>query len=276
MAEKLPILSTARGAYAFVWRHRRRFFALAFPAIVVLAILTALVVWLPPLVGPAGEEGGDPAVVRGLSWGEILVSIVTMIVWVLFAVAWHRRYLIPAEAATVGEALRWRHRQTRFLLITFGISLLAFVIGSFGGMAAFGLLVAMDAFLASRGEVASLPPVLAILVAYSLGLFIYARLSLLFPATAVDHRLNLRECFKLTRGNGWRLVIILTLVTAPFLITRFLGLATIALFGFFAGLTGTLIGVFIEQTLTFAGIAVGVSALSIAYRELVPATVDDG
>jgi hypothetical protein len=37
-----------------------------------------------------------------------------------------------------------------------------------------------------------------------------------------------------------------------------------------------LIGVFIEQTLAFAGIAVGVSALSIAYRELVPATVDDG
>jgi hypothetical protein len=270
MADKLSIPATARGAYAFVWQHRRRFFALAFPAIVVLAILTALVVWLPSLVGLAGEDGGDPAVVRGLSWGEILVSVVTMVVWVMFAVAWHRRYLVPAEAATVGEALRWRHRQTRFLLITFAISLSALLVGFIGGMVVFGLIGGIDAFFVSSGMLAPLMPILISVFGFSCGIFIYARLSLLFPATAVDHRLSLGECFKLTRGNGWRLVIILTLVTAPFWITRFLGLATIAFFGFFAGLTGTLIGVFIEQTLAFAGIAVGVSALSIAYRTLAP------
>ncbi|MDP6787639.1 MAG: hypothetical protein QGI13_10975 [Rhodospirillales bacterium] len=258
MAGKLAILATASGAYAFVWRHRRRFSSLAFPAIVVLAILTAIVAWFWPLAGVAGQDIG---------WGEIAVAVGGLVLWVMFAVAWHRRYLVPAESTTVGNAFQWRRRQTRFLLVTIGISLLV----ALGVSLSVLLGAALDATLAGGAGVKTSLYLVFPLVA----LYVYARLSLLFPAAAVDRRLGFAECFNLTRGNGWRLVAIWVLVVAPFWIALSIGLAATAILGTFGGLTGTLIGALFHQGLNFAGIAVGVSAISIAYRELVPASAAD-
>ena len=254
MADKLAILSTARGAYSFVWQHRRRFFSLAFPAIVVLSILTAIVAWFWPLAGVAGQEIG---------WGEIGVDVGGLVLWIMFAVAWHRRYLVPAESTTVGNAFKWQWRQTRFLLVTMGISLLV----ALGVSLSVLLGVALDAMLSGGAGVETSLYLVFPLVA----LYVYARLSLLFPAAAVDRRLGFVECFKLTRGNGWRLVATWILVIAPFWIALSIGLAMTAILGTFGGMTGTLIGTLFHQGLNFAGIAIGVSALSIAYRELVPA-----
>jgi hypothetical protein len=117
-------------------------------------------------------------------------------------------------------------------------------------------------------------PIFALAFLYSL--YVYARLSLLFPARAADHRLGFAECFRLTRGNGWRLVAILALVFAPFWVALSAGLAAMAILGIVGGLTGTLIGALLHQGLNFAGIAVGVSALSIAYRHVVPAAAAAG
>jgi hypothetical protein len=252
MADKLAILSTARGAYRFVWQHRRRFISLAFPAIVVLSIVAALVV-----------RPYSPAVGHELGWGEIVASVAELVLWVMFAVAWHRRYLAPAVAAsTVGQALMWRRRHARFLLAALGIGLLVLL-----GSAVIGAVVYLIAGDGPGG--AMIFPASALAILYSL--YVYARLSLLFPARAVDRQLGFAECIRLTRGNGWRLVAILVLVIAPFWIALSIGLAMTAILGTFGGMTGTLIGALFHQGLNFAGIAIGVSALSIAYRELVPA-----
>ena len=255
MADKLAVPATARAAYGFVWRHRRRFFALAFPAIVVLAIVTALVVWPPSLEGA-----------RGPGWADILVTVAELVLWVMFAVAWHRRYLVPAEATTVGAALGWRRRHWRFSLVALGISLLV-LLG--------GVVIVVVIYLVPGGGPGDIMLYPASALAFLFALFLYARLSLLFPAQAVDHRLGFAECFRLTRGNGWRLVAILALVFAPFWVALSAGLAAMAILGVVGGLTGTLIGALLHQGLNFAGIAVGVSALSIAYRHLVPATPPD-
>ncbi len=254
MAHKLPILSTARGAYAFFWRHRRRFFSLAFPAIVVLAILTALVTWFWPLAGTAGQEIG---------WGEIGAAVAGLFLWVMFAVAWHRRYLVPAEATTVGAALGWQQRHNRFGLAALGISVLVLLGGALAG--AVGSVVA---YLVPGGGFGRTMIYLVSGLAFFFALYVYARLSLLFPARAVDHGLGFAECFKLTRGNGWRLVAIWVLVIAPFWVALSFGLAATVILG--GGLTGTLIGALFHQGLNFAGIAVGVTALSIVYQALVP------
>ena len=253
MADRLPVLATARDAYAFVWRHRRRFFALAFPAIVVLSILTALVVRLPTWAPSAGDGA---AVGNKFGWGDIVGTVAELALWVMFAVAWHRRYLVPAEATTVGAALRWQRRQNRFLLVALGISGVVFLGGALAGaLAYFG-----------PGGTMIYP---ASALAFLFALYVYARLALLFPAAAVDHHLGFTECFKLTRRNGWRLVAILALVVAPFWVALSVGVAATVALGTVGGLTGTLIGTLFHQGLNFAGIAVGVSALSIAYRELV-------
>ncbi len=88
-------------------------------------------------------------------------------------------------------------------------------------------------------------------------MYIMARLALLFPSTAVDHRMSFGECWMITRENGWRLFLVIGLVSIPIDVT-------IILIEFASW--PELVVAFADQTLSFIGFAVGVSALSIAYR----------
>jgi hypothetical protein len=91
--------------------------------------------------------------------------------------------------------------------------------------------------------------------------YLYARLLPLLPATALGHRMSFHACFELTRVNGWRLVFIIALVGIP--IGVFSGIAQTANIPLFATgtLSGSLVAALVGDTLTFIGIAVGVSAL---------------
>ena len=104
-----------------------------------------------------------------------------------------------------------------------------------------------------------------------LGYWLFARLSLLFPAAAVERTMTFRESFGLSRGNGWRLIGVLFLVVAPVSIV-YGAWQIVWISGILGSLIGMMLGALIDQSLVFAGIAVGVSALSIAYREF----ADDG
>lgn len=258
---KLLILHTVRDAYAFVWRERRDFLSLAFPAIVVLAILSTLLAWLAKATTPTGTGEGNATIgsesLGAFAFGALVSIMVYVALWVMFAVAWHRRYLVPDEVVTVRAALRWGRRQTRFLLIAIGlfvlIALLWLIAGALGaGVFGAGILLMFPLF-------------------FLIGL-VYARLSLLFPSTAVDHRMSFGECWEFTRGNSWRLIFIIVLVAIPVgVIALLMSLAVttiVANFGVSDSLTTNFIVALIDQTFAFISIAVGVSALSIAYRGL--------
>lgn len=53
-----------------------------------------------------GFSGGTAGVVAS----TVIVVALYVAVLVMFAVAWHRRYLVSSEATTVRAALRWRWR----------------------------------------------------------------------------------------------------------------------------------------------------------------------
>lgn len=265
MPDKLPILPTARDAYAFVWRHRRRFFSLAFPAVVILSIPNAFVLLAPKLAG--GDDGWNLLLSGKTFVGLVsILAVVEIAFYVVFSVAWHRRYLVPGDATTVREALRWRRRQTGFLLRFLALSALMLLVWLITA-GVFALYYSGNpAESGIQGSLALVSGIFAPVVI--LTSYLYARLLPLLPATAVDHRMSFRACFELTRGNGWRLVFIIAVVGIPIWI--FSGIAQMANIPLFATgtLSGSLVAALVGETLTFIGIAVGVSALSIAYERL--------
>ncbi len=250
---KLPVWSTVLGAYDFVWYERRSFLTLAFPAIAILAILTILPVTIWGTAPGTDEDVGPTAVEPGSGIGMMAFTVlylgVMLVLWVTFSVAWHRHYLVRGEVATVRSALRWGRRQTRFLLLFFGVGALIVLPSIIGGM--LGILI-LD------------PIILTLLLNIGAG-FIWARLALLFPSTAVDHRMSFGECWMFTRGNGWRLFLVIFLVE---ILIGVLISVTDKFLGQFDNWSVTLVVSFANQTMVFIGFAVGVSALSIAYRFL--------
>ncbi|MDP6572448.1 MAG: hypothetical protein QGI63_09655 [Rhodospirillales bacterium] len=262
---KLSIWSTIRDSYAFVWRGRRRFLSLAAPAVVILAIASTLVAWLAVTPASADAENAmtGPAAVL-----LFLTMPVAVFLWLVFSVAWHRRFLVPGESVTVGAALGWSRRHSRFLLLSIAVGLLIALVMVGGALAAFAVSSLFGVGQEGLANDVFLP---LYLVGLACALVISGRLALLFPAAAVDHRMTFGECWATTRGNGWRLAIILFLVAVPVWAVANLISAPIGYFGQSNSLTVILLAGLVDQTLGFVGVAVGVTALSIAYRAIMGA-----
>jgi hypothetical protein len=206
---RVPVFRTILGTYFFIWYQRGEFLLLAIPTIVVIVFLGALgalaVPEIPTGAGRGGEIGG-----LVIALGAILGVLFTA-ASVMFSVAWHRRYLVPDEPANVHTALRWGRRQTRFLLLAIGLAVLSAGVFLVGGLV--GSILGLFIVMGGGSRLLLFLPVFGLFVLVGL---IYARLSLLFPSTAVDHRMSFGECWAFTRGNGWRLFIIIFLVAIPF------------------------------------------------------------
>src|SRR3546814_52985 len=125
----------------------------------------------------------------------------------------------------------------------------------------------LRAFIAGDAGIAPLV-LFALMVVVGL---VYGRVLLIFPAAAVDDPLDFRESFALTRGNSWRMFGIAILPPLPLMIAG--ALVVSLLFGLASATVGPAISALLiltlaEQAFAFAGIAVGVSALSAVYGEL--------
>ena len=102
-------------------------------------------------------------------------------------------------------------------------------------------------------------------------MLVYSRLLLILPAAALDEKMSLSDSWRLTRGNSWRMVGISFLPSIPMLIVMVFAsvavLSAISASGLRESLTAMLVANLLGQALFFIGVAVTVSALSIAYRD---------
>ena len=277
---RVPVFKTVLGAYAFVWQARKDFVSLAIPLVVVLAIVGALFAWLWPPVFPFTPEEFKAAMTNrrgGSTLGLIAFLLVNWVVYVVFAVAWHRRYLVPAEATTVGAALRWRRRQTRFLLLFILVFLIVGLVSLVGSIV-IAVIAVFGVFLI--GDVSQFRMWVPLIggvsvVVLLLTMPIYGRLTMWFPSTAVDHRMSLRQCWAFSQGNGWRLGVLILLAALPAIVPvsviNFVSLGIVFDTGLGGSLTAQFILALVQNAIGFIGTAAGVSALSIAYRELMAA-----
>ena len=269
---KLVVFSTILASFKFCWLHRIQFYLLTLPAVSILAILAALVIELfPQHSQPAfdfrflgGSKVNSIEVLsysyEGLSWrslAELFLFILMVAFFPLYSVAWHRFFLLPKEHIKIWHCYFWQRRHSLFLWFNIKIFLLIMLIGSL-------------AFLLTLASALFAPIVGVIMVIFVI--VCYARFSMWLPAAALDRKMTLEESLVLTRGNGGRLaaILILTGIVAGILdgiATNLISYASISL-GIIGTLTQNLLTNFALYLIMYAGMAIGITALSIGYQKL--------
>lgn len=239
MPAPLPVGKIVAGAFLIPWHNRRSFvLALALP-LALLVVFTA-----------AWRQTFDALPESDRSWLAALYLPYAAL-FSLFAVVTHRLVLLNAASGLP----QWTWRETRFLawMITVWLiyTLTTFLV-VFAGMNIAAKVPGIGVEwlhewteeLTMAGKVASF--------------YVFARLSPVFPATAVDARPTLGWAWRLTRANGWRLFLVVGML--PWVISY--------LVGFLYRAEPSPLEMFALSILATALFAVEIAALSVAYREL--------
>ncbi len=284
---KLPVWRTIGEAYRFIWAARRDWLDYALGPIVVVSLVPALVSFIafgtPSLTPPQPAPGQDPAGLfgPGIFAGIFLIWVVMIAVYVAFAVAWHRRFLLGPEATSPRELITWRRRHWRFLGKGIVLALLAALASA---IVAFMIAFPMGAILGTMGNGGPGPQIAAVAVTWLFVLVIMGLLfvgpALAFPAAAVeDTGFGIGAGWTLSRGNRWRMlgvyvfgaIVLVFLLNVVFLLL-IAGLRYLLQSG--AGIDAEpslaveFVSALLSSAVYFLGIAIGVSLLSIMYRRL--------
>lgn len=236
---KLPLAKVVQGAFTLPWAHRLAFAkALAIPTAAIVAIQTGS--WL-----------ASGHLTQSMTWA---VWVASGILWTLFAIICHRLVLLDQRPADVRMVPGWGRRETLFLLwmvvltlvmlavVWVGLTLVGIVIGN----------ISPTLFEATFQDIGAV-----------IGAYLFARLCLVLPATAIDAHASLPKVWRQTRGNGWRMVVVVGVLpwaynyVASFIVGDDPGIAKLVL---------------VTAAATIL-LAVEISALSLSYREL--ATIPD-
>lgn len=218
----LPVFATAIESFRFVVRHRREMMRLALLAIPAFLVLT-LGLDSFRFARLAGDGVAAEAVrsLLDLSARAVIASIVL--------VAWHRVVMLKRTGGRRGPMPAFGLREIRYLFFWLALSL-AFL-GVFAAVVVamttiqflvmlvlYVLLLLVGAAKAlGIGQQDQFVVLLWISVFFALpaASYITTRLTLVLPALAVDRRRPLRQAWRLSAGNGWRLVAASLLVLLP-------------------------------------------------------------
>lgn len=219
---QLPVFATAIKSFRFVLTHRRALLRVALLAVPALVIVTLALDSLES--GHLGSDGKLTNVTRSVIDFAARAVIASMVL-----VAWHRVVMLQQTGRRVEPALGFGVREFRYLLVWVALSF-AFV----GVFAAVVVLITMVEFLAMLALYVLLLLVglgdalvvgqrdqfvivlwISVFFAVPAASYVAGRLSLVLPALAIDRRRPLRQAWRMSAGNGWRLVASSLLVLVP-------------------------------------------------------------
>lgn len=189
---------------------------------------------------------------------SVFFVAISLLLFAKFAVICHRLVLVDFNAGSrLILPFSWSERETRFvrsMIIVYAITSIGSIIISMVPLA----LVAQSLPEAQRNNPIALFP-FAVLLAGIPAIYLLARMSLVFPATAVDAQAGLAWAWNKSRGNGIRLAIIVGLIpwisaALEYYLTRLI--------------QGTIAALF-SNLVNYVLIVIEITALSLAYRELV-------
>lgn len=173
-AAVLPIVGTLIAAGVDVWRLRIHLLqALLAPAILLLAFA-----WLPPLLLPLRYA-----------------------VYAVFAITCHRIVLLGPESLPNRWGIYFSRRELRYALYA-----LIVVVCLVSAFAVISLLSLLAAPLLGQWAGRELP-----LIVFAVLIYLFARVCILFPGTAVDQAWSIPACWTVTRGYGIRLTVLVLL-----------------------------------------------------------------
>jgi hypothetical protein len=186
---KLPVFKTTIAACGFLFRNWRGF---AKAALVPVLLSLALDLW---------SSGWSETSEVGL----LVVGLVHSVPETLFSVAWYRFHLAGPTRVQPAWLPSWTSRYWRFLGYTLVFNGLFFAM--IDGLSWYWEDTIVDGF--------------AVVLALPI-LYLYTRFSLIFPAIAVSQTYGLRRSWRLTIGNGWRILLACWLAAMPIWIMAFL------------------------------------------------------
>ena len=196
-AGKVPFLDTPVESFYFVFSNLGRFFALGWLPLVIGVTLSMTDSFLTEMGGGESRSLADWVI-------YIVLLAASLAMYAVFAVRWHRFFLLDERESVFGEILAARN--WRFLGYTLLLTYAPFVpvlIVFFMGSETF-----WSWAVPGTGRMASMEIwTLAGLFLLAITLFsILLRFCLVLPATAVDQPLGLGDAWDIMRGNSWRFI----------------------------------------------------------------------
>lgn len=280
---KLPVIRSVGEVFSGVTRHYFELLGVAaFPILATLIVMmlsgfllwdTDLARWYMTLASqPMAEEPPLPPSDPG-AWLLVFVSIILIgLFFAASAVRWHRFVLLGERPGAGGAPLAiWRGEDTRYIVVLLKLSfvmLLAMLPVVFGSMLAGALMSGSES-----GAVTAVEGLL-IFGLFLLLILLFVRISLALPDAAVSGRGAIRGIFERTEGNSWRLVgynilVQLILMVVSLVYSLILTLIVSAIFADRTGGGAMLATVLLNIPIYLYSSMVGVTMLSVAYREIV-------
>ncbi|BBI98548.1 hypothetical protein FGKAn22_02410 [Ferrigenium kumadai] len=236
MNYKLPFLKVIISSLYFSWTNKAELLrAIALPTLVLVVIWAVANVFLDKLAG-----GGIWVVVLAFGFG-----------FSFFAVTCHRLILVESRDRYRFFKDRPGYRELMFLGWVVAIYFIVTILKAPFVVAA-GTILGETA-VTGQGEIVGWVKEIASIPA----LYVLARFSLIFPAAAIDNSVTMRWAWQRTKGNGWRIFLVVGLF--PWLIESAIGLL---LRQDASTVEWVLLAIF-----AYIGLAVGIIALSFTYRE---------
>jgi hypothetical protein len=284
---KVPIAKTIAYAYSFTFGQLGTIIGLSWIPLVAIAVLQ----FLPYAVG--GDPNAQPANLTEegrIGLERFASSVLQMLLYAIIYVPVTRQALgLRQGGALFHFSLGPAEFRLFGALILFVLVLMAMAVG-------IGVLGLVSAGVdAASGKNAALALLLAILIFVAVLGFIYAVLRLAFvlvPVTVAEDHVSLTRSWQLSRGNFWRIFVVMLAVMLPVYLIHLAGLTAIIGPALFAPLPAdtsaaqhaivqrfALIGhhmpeyIGLQLILAPFGIGLAIGASSFGYRALVPSNM---
>lgn len=259
---QLPVVEIAAEAYHAVWRYRRLLVdRAAVPAALVLAI--GIVEHLlsgsgsVPLEPPPGVEGDAPAD-EGGGGGPGFIGIAYFLASLPFLVSWYRVIIDGPQAVAGRPPFSFGRPEGRFLLWALLLGLVLAV-----PMIIAGAVAIPFATGELPGNQVPLLPVLLAVFFFILLVLASLRLSLIFPAIAVEEPASFARAWDISKGNSFRLFGLAVVVHLPALLMG--GIVELLVIG--AGAPFSIV-LAVDLCISFTIMALGASMFGEVYKRL--------
>jgi hypothetical protein len=261
MNAKVPVLTTLSEAVTMTVNHRRDLlrvglvFVIGFFALGIVFLRYVLPLF-PETMMDSGATGAQSPVDPRLPSAVLIMFVIEILLFTVFAVGWHRAVLIGAErgqgAQLGGRELRYFGRFWICIAISFAALFFVAFVEQFIGLALHANPQSM-----TWGAVFTNLLVIA---------YVFARLGPSFAALSIDRKMSFRESWIATKGNGLRILLIYVMAGTGGLVLNVLSGLLLNLLGLseIAPYTVVLIGAFTFCALT----AVMISSNAIVFRRL--------
>lgn len=257
---KLDVMGTVTEAYKGAWSHFGDMVKLVWlPVVIYLAasIMHASFVQTQMQGVDTDDRQAMMAALANIfaSWQTITLFLLSMFLWSVIAVAWHR-FILLGETSPKFAYFRFGRREAMYLITSIFLTLIFLP----------GILISLQVQTMPEGDATAALFALLGMALLLAGIFFAVRLALVLPAVATDGAVDAKGILEATEGNFWRM--------AATHAINFLGIMVLNIVFEMAAsalndVTGGAVGIIAGVVLMIFVQILSVAILSIMYRDLV-------